>query len=51
MNTSITQFVRTPWTGNRPDARPPLTQDNSTQKNVSIMPRAEFEPIISLRII
>jgi hypothetical protein len=30
---SIWTFDRTPWTGDQPDARPPPTQDNTTQKN------------------
>jgi hypothetical protein len=34
---------RTPWAGERPDARPPPTQDNTTQKNVDIHPCLEWD--------
>jgi hypothetical protein len=31
-------FGRTPWLGDQPDARPLLTQDNTTQKHVDTHP-------------
>jgi len=33
---------RTPWTGDRPDARPLPTQDNTTQKNADTHPCLEW---------
>jgi hypothetical protein len=45
---SIWTVGRTTWTGDRPDARPLPTQDNTTQKNAghTSMPRVGFEPKI-----
>jgi hypothetical protein len=34
-------FGRAPWTGDRPDARPLPTQDNTTQKNADTHPCPE----------
>jgi hypothetical protein len=34
----IETYGRTPWPGDQPDARPLLTQDNTTQKHVDTHP-------------
>jgi hypothetical protein len=41
-------FGRTPWTGDRPNARPLPTQDSAIQKNADItfIPRAGIESTI-----
>jgi hypothetical protein len=35
---NLWSFVRTPWAGDQPDARPLPTQDNTTQKNADTYP-------------
>jgi hypothetical protein len=39
----ILTFGRTPWTGDRPDARPLPTQDNTTHKNADTHPCLEWD--------
>jgi hypothetical protein len=40
---SIRTFGRTPGMGDRPDARPLPTQDNTTQKNADTLPCLEWD--------
>jgi len=47
---SIYTVGRTPWTGNRPDARPLHKQDNTNteKRGQTSMPRGGFEPTIQV---